>query len=388
MKINNRVDRIIKKYHTPCYIFFDEEIRSRIVLIRDIVGEDPGICYAIKANPFIVPLMKKYVDRFEACSHGEYKILVERGIEKDRIVYSGVNKSYEIMNELYSEGFSGICTIESVIQFEHLKKVCEENKCKSRVLIRATSGNQFGVAEDDLRMIIGECTSVENMDLAGIHFFSGTQKKDVGIIKDEVGKIRNLCDSISKKLGTNINEIEYGPGLFADYFGAGNDTEYINEALLAIKNGLRGFKVTLELGRFLAYKCGKYYTSVVDKKYIGGKQYVIVDGGIHQVNYYGQLLGIRVPDIKLYHDGIDSPDEMESIICGSLCTVNDILVKKWKGNIQMGDIFEFNDAGAYSCTEGGLLFLSRDLPAMIAVDEEGEILLRDHTPTYVLNGGA
>ena len=42
------------------------------------------------------------------------------------------------------------------------------------------------------------------------------------------------------------------------------------------------------MGRFIASECGYYCTEVVDRKCNNGSEYAIVDGGIHQINYYGQ----------------------------------------------------------------------------------------------------
>ncbi|MEI3412825.1 MAG: hypothetical protein V8Q57_06260 [Blautia sp.] len=44
----------------------------------------------------------------------------------------------------------------------------------------------------------------------------------------------------------------------------------------------------LEMGRYLAYLCGFYLTSIVDMKVNHEQSYAIVDGGINHLNYYGQ----------------------------------------------------------------------------------------------------
>ena len=74
-------------------------------------------------------------------------------------------------------------------------------------------------------------------------------------------------------------------------------------------------------------------------------------------------------------------------MCGSLCTVNDILVKQLPvADLQQGDVFVFEKTGAYSVTEGMALFLSRDLPAVLAWSEKGGFrVLRERQSVSPLN---
>lgn len=388
MKLDEKTSYIINMYKTPCFIFDEKEIKCQIDKIRSISGKKNGLCFAVKANPFIVPLMDKFIDRFEACSPGEYSILVNNGITTDKIIYSGVNKSFEEIKSLYDEDFRGICTIESVCQWNHLKKVLAQKNTRVNILLRLSSGNQFGVSEGDLLSIISECKNNSKCNICGIHFFSGTQKKNVCEVKRDLVYIDNVCRNVFEKEGVKVCEIEYGVGLYADLFSDKEDSGYLSSVFENINGSLSNYKVTIELGRYLTYTCGKYYTSVVDTKNTGHNNYAIVDGGIHHINYYGQLLGIRVPIVKRYSEEEIDDKSMEFIICGSLCSVNDILIKRWKGNVNVSDIFEFSNAGAYSFTEGSSLFLSRDLPAIISVSDKEIMLLRDHVATFPLNNGS
>ena len=54
-------------------------------------------------------------------------------------------------------------------------------------------------------------------------------------------------------------------------------------------------KIVLEMGRFLAASCGYYITSIVDMKVNKEQPYVILDGGINHLNYYGQAMAMKRP---------------------------------------------------------------------------------------------
>ena len=74
-------------------------------------------------------------------------------------------------------------------------------------------------------------------------------------------------------------------------------------------------------------------------------------------------------------------------LCGSLCTVADVLVREVKlKKLELGDVLEFGHCGAYSVTEAPALFLSRQLPAIYAYSKEyGYECLREHIPAAEIN---
>lgn len=176
---------------------------------------------------------------------------------------------------------------------------------------------------------------------------------------------------VYQQTGRRIEEIEYGPGLFVDYFGNQvpdySEVEYLGELLQEKKQ----YKYTIELGRYIAASCGMYLTRVVDVKQNRGKGYCMVDGGIHHVTYYGQMPGLRVPTVRLLsqRDEEDGP-KGKWAVCGALCTAHDVLLRDYEmRSPDIGDIFVFQNTGAYSVTETGCLFLSRELPAVLFMDK-------------------
>ena len=105
--------------------------------------------------------------------------------------------------------------------------------------------------------------------------------------------------------------------------------------------------LVLELGRSIAASCGTYLTRVVDLKRNRGEGYALVDGGIHQLTYYGQAMAMRAPRLRLLPDRPCQEEETWTV-CGSLCTINDILVKRRPfPALAVGDVLAFENAGAY-----------------------------------------
>ena len=74
-------------------------------------------------------------------------------------------------------------------------------------------------------------------------------------------------------------------------------------------------------------------------------------------------------------------------ICGSLCTVADVLVREVElPKISRGDVILFHCCGAYSVTEGSALFLSRKLPDVYLYSEAtGLKMMRGFIETADIN---
>ena len=91
--------------------------------------------------------------------------------------------------------------------------------------------------------------------------------------------------------------------------------------------------------------------------------------------------------IILISDTLAGTDDEKWTICGSLCTVADLIVKNLPiGKPQTGDKIIFYNIGAYSITEGIYLFLSRRMPVITAYNEDGSVeLYRDVTATDTIN---
>ena len=378
---------VIKDYQTPLYLFDTDILARQIQKIKNILGDHVELCYAMKANPFLTKSLVPLVDFFEVCSPGEFSICERAEIPGDKIVLSGVHKNaLDVDHAVKTYGGSITYTAESLSHWQMLHDSAEKHQVSIPVLLRLTSGNQFGMDENLMKEIIQK-GPYQWITIEGIQYFSGTQKKSSSRLSKELLKLDAMCGELKEAYGFTVKKIEYGPGLPVCYFEEeeNKEDEMLNDLSSAIKAMNFGGSVTLEMGRFIAASCGYYVTQVVDKKTNKGVNYCIVDGGCHQVNYYGQMLAMKKPPIL--HLGDETGETEDWTICGSLCTVNDMLCKQYPlKNLQLGDYLVFQKTGAYSVTEGMSLFLSRDLPTVLLYSEKDQITAaRQSMPTNILN---
>lgn len=378
---------------TPYYLFRSEDFYKRLKLIKNALPETE-LTFSIKANPFLLNVLpgNDLIKHVEVCSPGELEICRERGIEGGRIIYSGVMKEETDVHEAVSYG-AAFVTAESKRHFELISDEAGKSGKEVNVLLRLTSGNQFGMSwEDALEIIAGSHDN--GVRIFGIHYYSGTAKNKLKQIEKDLSFLSEFIERAGKEQDFRPELVEYGPGLSAEYYTEpyeDKDEELLREVSEVIRDFSRRYRTGIEMGRFMAAPCGYYHTRVKDIKENHGVTYVIVDGGIHQLKYYGQNMAMKVPPLSVIRDGEEykalNGETKDYCICGSLCTVADVLVRNVSlPELRCGDILKFGRTGAYSVSEGALSFLSRDLPE-IWLDDGDMKCLRQKRPSWTLNCG-
>lgn len=399
---------------TPYYVFDTDEFAKRAAMIRAALdckgGRRIPLCFSIKANPFLLHRLPEGLDHVEVCSPGELEICIALGVKPESIIYSGVMKEKCDIERAVSYG-AGILTCESIrhaaliseVMLECIPEGAHEARfveTKAQVILRLTSGNQFGMSLDDIEYILSHPDEFKGISVMGLHYYSGTQKSLRKINKD-LEKIKSALTMLKDKYSFEPQLVEYGPGLCVEYFEDDwqeSEKQALDEAAEALREFAEEYPLGIEMGRFLAASCGKYYTQVKDLKSTGDANYAILDGGIHHLNYFGQRMAMQVPPIRVYGGEVSENEEKPGVeltqmpdadytLCGSLCTVADVLVREVKlKKLELGDILEFAHCGAYSVTEAPALFLSRQLPAIYAYSKEcGYECLREHIPAAEIN---
>ena len=373
---------------TPYYVFDTDEFAKRAAMIKAALG-NIHLCFSIKANPFLLHRIPEGLDRVEVCSPGELEICIALGIDPSSMIYSGVMKEETDITRAITYG-AGILTCESIRHARLESKVALSQGKKVDVILRLSSGNQFGMSLTDIEYIISNPDEFKGISVIGLHYYSGTQKS-LRKIKKDLDKIESAISTLDEKYGFKPELIEYGPGLCVYYFEPDweeKEKAALDEAATVLKEFAEKYPLGIEMGRFLAASCGKYFTTVKDIKTQGDANYVILDGGIHHLNYFGQRMAMEVPPIRYATEGKKAPDEeVDYTLFGSLCTVADVLVREVRlPHLDIDDVLEFGHCGAYSMTEAPALFLSRFLPAIYAYSsDKGYELLRDHIPASDIN---
>ena len=400
---------ILKKtadeYGTPSFVFDANELRYRVNRIKDILNRGDKkirLCYSIKANPFLIPLLTDIADMLEVCSPGELKICMSYKVRPEMIIYSGVHKETEDIKEAMAYG-AGIITAESIRHYELIRKVSQDMNKNVFIILRLSSKSQFGMSLNDIEYILRENKDNPLVTIEGIHYFAGTQRTKLKHQREELAMLKEVIEDLRNKYGLPLRWLEYGPGLAYPYF----EGEDFSDTLKPVKEladdlieSASYSDLTIEMGRFIASSCGYYISKVCDVKEAYDNIWCILDGGINHMNYLGQMMGMKTPVIITLGNNkiraLNNTSEQQlnntdktcktQTLCGSLCTTNDIMVRNYTdADLSVGDVLVFCNIGAYSITEGLNLFLSRDMPVVL-IHSDGIITkVRDVTETWKLN---
>lgn len=387
-----QIKALASQIHTPAYIFDIDCFHNRVAQVKEAFGPHIGLCFSIKANSFLLPYLPASFQHIEVCSPGELTICERTGIDMSKVIFSGVNKTPEDV-ERAMEDHVGIFTAESPL---HLKLINDSALKRGKtvpVLVRLTAGSQFGMDEQVILDIIEKREDFAGVDIIGLHFFSGTQKRKVAAIEKELKYLEGFIALLEQKFDFQTKHLEYGTGLAVDYFTASAEEaelQRLRDVSVSLREIAQKVSLTIEMGRFFAAPCGYYFTQVMDVKTNNGINYAIVDGGLNQLKYAGQIQGMQLPRVKHLRQEdrcVHQTAVNQWTLCGSLCSTADILARDMVfEDLAIGDILVFEYTGAYAVTEGMALFLSREMPEVsIYSHATGLVKLRDTLYTDVFN---
>lgn len=373
---------------TPAYLFDAELFQKRAALVKEAFGEKTGLCFSIKANPFLLCCLPKEFAKIEVCSPGELTICEKVGADMDMVIFSGVNKTADDVERAMRDDV-GTFTAESMLHLRLINDSAVKNRKKVPLLLRLTGGSQFGMDEEEVLQIIRNRNNYPGVEIVGLHYFTGTQKRKAAIIEKELDRVEAFLAKVKTECGFRMERVEYGTGLAVDYFQEDAEESEV-QRLAAVAPRIQALaekvQLTVEMGRFFAAPCGFYFTRVMDTKTNCGINYAIVDGGLNQLKYDGQIQGMQIPVIT--HMGEEPEKEVEQwTLCGSLCTTADVLARNAKfSGLKIGDTLIFHRTGAYSAMEGMAIFLSREMPVIALRTSDANVqILRKHIYTDMFN---
>lgn len=383
-----QLNELAKRVSTPAYVFDADLFRERAEQVRRAFGPKTGLCFSIKANPFLLSCLPDVFDRIEVCSPGELTICEKTKSDMRKVIFSGVNKTEADVERAMDDGV-GVFTAESWLHVDLINHSALARGLRVPLLVRLTAGSQFGMDAEDVLSLIRRREEYPGVEIVGLHYFSGTQKRKPAAIEKELDRVMAFVQRVKDELGFGLERLEYGTGLAVDYFAADADDQEaarLEEVAQKIRQVAEQIDLTVEMGRFFAAPCGSYFTRVMDVKCNEGIHYAIVDGGLNQLKYDGQLQGMQIPMIIHLGQGREA-EPTPWTLCGSLCTTADILARNVPFcALSIGDVLVFERTGAYSAMEGMAIFLSREMPQIwMHSKEKGLVLMRDHLWTDRFN---
>ncbi|GAX87500.1 diaminopimelate decarboxylase [Lebetimonas natsushimae] len=375
------------KYDTPLYVYdfnhFTEQFNK---LKKSFKARKSIIAYAVKANSnlSVINHFAKLGSGADCVSIGEVKRALLAGVDKYKIIFSGVGKRDDEIKEALKSDIL-MLNIESEAELKRIEEIAKQLGKVARISIRVNPNidpkthpyistglheNKFGVDIETAKKLYLYAKKSEFLNPIGIHFHIGSQLTELEPIKEASQIVADLVRSL-KAVNIDIKFFDVGGGLGIRY----KDEKLIEpyDYAQAILSTLSGLDVTIicEPGRFLVGNGGWFLTKVLYEKENGDKRFVIVDGAMNDL--------IRPSLYNAYHKVevlTDNKEMSKANLVGPVCESGDFFAK----NVDLpktnpGDLVVIHSAGAYGFTMSSN-YNTRPRAAEIAVMDEKDRLIR------------
>lgn len=385
------VDRLAERVgSTPFFAYDRRLLTERIALLRRTLPSSVNLSYAIKANPMpaIVQHLSSLVDSFDVASSGELRTALDTPMPADRISFAGPAKTIAELTQAIAAGVT--IELESITEARRVIEIGNRFGVRPRVAIRvnpdfAIKGSgmrmgggpqQFGIDSEmvpDLLSALGGA----DIDVLGFHVFGGSQNLRAEVLCEAQKKTVELVTGLASTMTTPMRYLNLGGGFGIPYFDKDEslDLAMIGANLSRLLEGpvhqhFPHARVVIELGRYIVGECGVYVTRVLDRKLSRGKQFIMVDGGLHHQlaasGNFGQVLRRNYPLVVGNRITMEATETVS--IVGCLCTPLDLLSESISlPKIELGDLIVLFQAGAYGLTASPSAFLGHPPAAEVLI---------------------
>ncbi|RUM72008.1 MAG: diaminopimelate decarboxylase [Sulfurovum sp.] len=378
---------MVERYDTPLYVYDFDYIAERYTSLKEaFAGKKSLINYAVKANSnlSVIAHLAKLGAGADCVSIGEVRRALDAGVDKYKIIFSGVGKRDDEIREALQRDIL-LLNLESEAEMMRVEAVAKELGKEARISIRVNPNidpqthpyistglheNKFGVEIDMAKRMYIYAKRSEYLNPVGIHFHIGSQLTNLEPIKEATAIVADLVRTL-KALDIDIKFFDVGGGIGVVY---DDETTIAPEAYAtAISEAIKGLDVTIlcEPGRYMVANAGAFFTRVLYEKYNGEKRFVIVDGGMNDL--------IRPSLYDAYHKieavGVEG-EKTPADVVGPVCESGDFFGKDVPlPPLKHNDLIVVHSAGAYGFTMASN-YNTRPKPAEVAIEGGKERLIR------------
>jgi len=397
------VVQLAEIYGTPIFIYDRAVLDRKFDALRSALPARFSIYYSIKANPSPA-VVRHFLSRgcgIEIASVGEFRKALEAGCPPERILFAGPGKSEAELELVLSRGIGEI-HMESLTEARRIAAICRRQGRRAQVAIRINPVGEaeggamrmggrpapFGMDEEILDQVLDAVLAEPELDLCGIHLFTGTQILDAAVLENQYRHGLELARRVVKHVGRPLRTLDFGGGLGIPYFAHEQELnlESLQKRLATLFQEIdgdpafEGTQFLVEPGRFLAGEAGVYLTRISDIKVSRGKKFLIVDGGMNHhlaaSGNLGQTIKRNYPIAIL--NKMPAPADETVDIVGPLCTPLDTLARAITlPRAEIGDLVGIFQSGAYGRSASPVGFLSHPEPSEIFI-QHGRHALVSH----------
>lgn len=381
--------RLAQRIGTPFHAYSASLIRSRIAELQAALrGLDALVCFAVKANPntAILRLVGEAGLGADIVSAGELYRALHAGIAPQRIVFSGVGKRDDEIDEALAAGIARF-NVESRDELGALQRLAEARGMVALASVRINpdvdalthakistgrAENKFGVAIDEARRWFAGAAGFSNVRLNGLHVHIGSQILSVEPFRQAFERIAAFRREL-EACGHAITSIDVGGGLGVRY-RADDQLLPLADYVAELRSAFAGYRgrFMLEPGRWLVAEAGLIVTRVLRVKHGEQREFLVLDAAMNDLQ--------RPSLYDAWHeiipiDGVDRPMTIYDVV-GPVCETGDTFARdRALPACAPGDLVTIRTTGAYGASMAST-YNSRPLAAEVMLDRGRHAIVR------------
>jgi diaminopimelate decarboxylase len=351
-------------------------------------GYPHAIHYALKANSTLalVRQLRSLGSRADVNSGGELAVALRAGFDPKDIVFTGVGKTREELEEAIVKGV-GTINAESAGELDRIAAIAARIGRTARVAVRVNPdidanshphistglrSNKFGVPLSDARRVYQERRALRGVQFVGVHVHIGSQITTAEPLRRAADVLVSLALDLTED-GFHFDHIDLGGGLGISYEGRPIITPAEYASIVVPELRRIGIPVVLEPGRAVVGHSGALLAKVVDtKQYPDGRRFIVLDAGMTELMrpaLYGSFHRI-VPV------GTTTGAEAPYDVVGPICESSDVFATdRPLPELHVNDVVAVLDTGAYGAVMASN-YNRHLLPPEVLVDEKQWTIIR------------
>jgi len=354
------VGDIARQVGTPFYLYSYNTLRNHFHIFDTAFSDVPHItCFAVKANSNIA-ILRVFANEgggVDIVSGGELYRALQAGVDPGKIVYSGVGKRIDEIEQALDADIL-MFNVESSQEMEVINECAGRKKKKAGIALRVNPDvdpethpyistglkeNKFGIDVDHSFEAYKRARSLSNLDIKGVSCHIGSQLTKLSPFIDALSRLKKLIRLLEGE-GIHVRYLDLGGGLGITYHEETppHPTAYAQ----AIMEASRDLSCTFifEPGRVIVGNAGILVTSVLYTKENEAKKFVVVDAGMNDL--------MRPSLYKSYHHiqavSRKTQNTIVADVVGPICESGDYLAKERQmPAFKRGDLMAVMSAGAY-----------------------------------------
>ena len=356
---NISLDKLAIKYSTPLYCYSYNKLRSNIINFFTYFKKfSPLVCFAIKSNTNLnlIREIKNFGLGADVVSKGELMLALKAGINKKKIVFSGVGKTESELKFAIEKKIL-LINSESESEIKIIEKIAKKKNVVVNIGIRLNPNtdantlkqistgkkeNKFGVDEKTFLKLVSILRTSKNIKLKCLSVHIGSQITD----HKPYEKMLKAVDKIINKAKFNFEYIDLGGGMGISYEKNQKKLDY-KKYKSAIEKFLRknNSKLIFEPGRSIIGNTAILISRVIYLKETSKKIFVILDAGMNDM-MRPALYGAKHQILPAFKNKKKSKKSYEFV--GPICETTDKFLSVSNFNkLKERDLIFISDVGAY-----------------------------------------